>query len=387
MRVTAPGPFRRRDRRQRRASLFKFGGVDQKINASLGDIEPDHVTVPHQRQRAAHGGFRGDVQHDGAERGAAHPRIRNPHHVLDAGTRKLHRDRQIARFRHPRRALGTGVAQHQHVVGGDVEIGAIDPQRHVLHGIEHHGAAGVLQQFRTRRRMLDHGAARREIAMQHRHRAFRLDRTFSRADDILSRHLLGGGNDIAQHRASDGLRIEVDQIAKLRHQLRHAPGVMEVLHVVRARWFQVDQHRHFAAESIKSFEVDAMFGAVGNRGQMNKAVGRSPDRLQHHLRILECCRCQQLARARSLRHGHRGGNLAAGFGGTKALGMRRRNRRAHRQRQAERFGDAGHGAGGAHHHAGADRRREPAIDGLDLDLVDFAGAEFRPQAAAIGAGP
>ena len=66
--------------------------------------------------------------------------------------------------------------------------------------------------------------------------------------------------------------------------------------------------------------------------------------------------------------------------------MRRRNGRAHRQRQAERFGDAGHGAGGAHHHAGADRRREPAVDGLDLDVVDFAGAVFAPQPPAIGAG-
>ena len=42
--------------------------------------------------------------------------------------------------------------------------------------------------------------------------------------------------------------------------------------------------------------------------------------------------------------------------------------------------------GGAHHHAGADRRREPAVDGFDLDIVDFTGAVFAPQPAAIGAG-
>ena len=31
--------------------------------------------------------------------------------------------------------------------------------------------------------------------MKYRHRAFRLDRSFSRADDVLSRHLFGGSND------------------------------------------------------------------------------------------------------------------------------------------------------------------------------------------------
>ena len=95
---------------------------------------------------------------------------------------------------------------------------------------------------------------------------------------------------------------------------------------------------------------------------------------------------QQLARPRPLRLRHRGGDLAAGLRGAKTLGMRRGDRRAHRQRQAQRFGDAGHGAGGAHHHAGADRRREPAVDGFDLVLVDFAGAVFAPQPPAIGAG-
>ena len=129
-----------------------------------------------------------------------------------------------------------------------------------------------------------------------------------------------------------------------------------------------------------------MRGAVGDRGQMDQAVGRSADRLQHDLGVAERGPRQQFARARCLGQRHRGGDLAARFGEAKALGMRRRYGRAHRQRQAERFGDAGHRAGGAHHHAGADRGRETAVDGFDLDLVDFAGAELGPQPAAIGAG-
>src|ERR1700694_2018767 len=40
MRIAALGPFRRRRGWQRRAALLQFGGVDQEIDASLGDIEP-----------------------------------------------------------------------------------------------------------------------------------------------------------------------------------------------------------------------------------------------------------------------------------------------------------------------------------------------------------
>jgi hypothetical protein len=113
-------------------ALFQLRGIDQQIDAALGDIEPDHVAVLHQRQRTADGGFRRDMQHDGAKCSPAHSCIRYPHHVLDASARQLLRDRQIACFRHARRPLGAGIAQHQYVVGVDVEIGIVDAQRHVF---------------------------------------------------------------------------------------------------------------------------------------------------------------------------------------------------------------------------------------------------------------
>ncbi len=71
--------------------------------------------------------------------------------------------------------------------------------------------------------------------MQYRHRAFRLDRTLLRADDLLSWYLLGAGDDIAQCLAGDGFGIEVNEIDELRHQLRHTAGMMEMLHVMFAR--------------------------------------------------------------------------------------------------------------------------------------------------------
>ena len=163
--------------------------------------------------------------------------------------------------------------------------------------------------------------------------------------------------------------------------------MMKVLHVVLARRFQVDQNRHFAAELVEGIEIDFVRCAVGDRGQMNKTVGRAADRLHHDLGIPERRRRQDLARLRSLGFRHRRRHFSACFGGTKALGMRRRDRRAHRQRQAKRLGHASHRARRPHHHAGADRWREPPVDRLDLTIVDLAGAVLRPQPPAIGAGP
>ena len=62
---------------------------------------------------------------------------------------ELLRDRQVAGLGHAGRADRAGVAQHEHVVGADVEVGRIDPRRHVLDRIEDDGAAGVLQEARA----------------------------------------------------------------------------------------------------------------------------------------------------------------------------------------------------------------------------------------------
>jgi Fic family protein len=56
-------------------------------DTAFRDIEADHVAVLDQRQRTAHGGFRRDVQDDGAERRSRHPRVGNAHHVLHSGLR------------------------------------------------------------------------------------------------------------------------------------------------------------------------------------------------------------------------------------------------------------------------------------------------------------
>src|SRR5882762_8780622 len=67
MRVATRRPFGRGLRPQRSAALVELGIIDQQIDAALFDVEPDHVAVLHQRQRAADRGLRRDVQHDRSE--------------------------------------------------------------------------------------------------------------------------------------------------------------------------------------------------------------------------------------------------------------------------------------------------------------------------------
>src|SRR6185312_1401254 len=52
----------------------ELGLVDQEIDLAGGGVEADTVAVAYQRERTAGGRFRRHVQHDGAERGAAHAR-------------------------------------------------------------------------------------------------------------------------------------------------------------------------------------------------------------------------------------------------------------------------------------------------------------------------
>ena len=147
------------------------------------DREPDAVAVAHQAERAAAGGVRRDVQHDGAEGGAAHARVGHAHHVLDALGGELLRDRQIAGLRHGGRRMRAGVLQHQNVVGGDVELGIVDARGEVLQRGEHHRPALVLEQLGVGGRALEDGALRREVAEQRDQPALRLQRLVALGDD------------------------------------------------------------------------------------------------------------------------------------------------------------------------------------------------------------
>ena len=180
---------------------------------------------------------------------------------------------------------------------------------------------------------------------------------------------------VAERAAADHRRREIEELRELGEQPRHAAGIVEMLHVVLARRLQVDQHRHLAADPVEFGEVDRMAGAAGDRREMDDAVGRAADRLQHDHGVAQRGRRDDVAGQRRAGYRHcrprRGPDASAertrsacGAGIEAAKG----------NGQAQRLGDDRHGAGGAHHHAGADRRRQPAVDQFDLGIVDVAGA-------------
>ena len=94
-------------------------GVDQELEPAGGHVEADAVAGAHDRERAAGGGFRRDVQDHGAEGRAAHPGVGDAHHVLDPLPGQPARDRDVAGLGHAGRAARPGVAQDEDVVRRD----------------------------------------------------------------------------------------------------------------------------------------------------------------------------------------------------------------------------------------------------------------------------
>ncbi|MGY3460451.1 hypothetical protein ACVWW5_005901 [Bradyrhizobium sp. LM3.4] len=119
--------------------------------------------------------------------------------------------------------------------------------------------------------------------MQDGKAAFPLDRIVARTDRVLAGHVFRIRDDIAQALARDRLRVEIDEIAKLRQQFRHTTGVVEMLHIVLAGRLEIDQHRYLAADLVEHPEIEPVRRAMRHRGEMDQAVGRAADRLEHDL--------------------------------------------------------------------------------------------------------
>ncbi len=107
-----------------RRRLFPGGAAARQLlvrhvqmDAALVDIDLDLVAGLHEGERTADEAFRRHVQDAGAVAGAAHARVGNAQHVLDALLQQLARDRQHAPLRHAGPAERTAALQHDDVVG------------------------------------------------------------------------------------------------------------------------------------------------------------------------------------------------------------------------------------------------------------------------------
>ena len=172
---------RRRGGRACGAAAGQLGIVDEEVEPALLDADADAVAVAHEPERPAVRRLRRDVEHDGAVGGAAHARVGQAQHVLDARRRELLRDRQVAGLRHAA-GLRAGVLQHERVVRPDVEVGIVDAGREVVERGEHHRSRGLLEQPRVGGGALEDRALRGERAVERDEPAHVAHRILDRAD-------------------------------------------------------------------------------------------------------------------------------------------------------------------------------------------------------------
>ena len=144
-----------------------------------------------------------------------------------------------------------------------------------------------------------------------------------------------------------------------------AAGGEQVGHVVLAGRLEIDQDRRFVGQRVEALERHRGADAAGDGGEMDQRIGRAADRQQHAQRVLDRLRGDDPGRPQ-IGADHRHRPAPARLGGAQAVGVDRGNGRGAGQRHAQRLGDRGHGAGGAHHRAASGGGREIALDVVDL---------------------
>ena len=324
------------------------------------------------------------MQDHGAEGGAAHAAVGNPHQVAHSLAQQACRQAHVAHLRHAGVALGAHVLEHQDAVLVRLEVRAVDAGVVVVNVLEDNGHTGVLQQVGGGRGRLDDGTVRAQVAAQHGQSGLRLHGCVGRADDL--RVVADGtGHVLAQRSARDGRGVHVQHVPEgLDHGWQTA-SVVEVLHQVFARRQQVDQQRHAAAQPVEVVHVQRNAQAAGDGQQVDHEVGGTADGRVDPNGVLKALPLQHLGQFQVLMDhfhdavaGHVGQPLAPGIdGGNGGVGG---------QGQPQGLHHAGHGGGGAHGHAVPFAAR---LAGLRLHVLFQAhgpGAQVVGEAVRVGAG-
>ena len=142
---------------------------------------------------------------------------------------------------------------------------------------------------------------------------------------------------------------------------------------------QVDQHRRLLTHGVELVQIDLDTEPAGDCRQMNDAIGGPADREQDAQCVLERLAGEDLVRCQAvLDHLHCGGT--GPLRDTDALRGDRGWRCPTRQHDAERLGQARHGARGSH------ARHQLVVHARDFLGIDLLCPILGPEAAAIGAG-
>jgi len=272
------------------APAREFFGGNVQVQGSLRYVQFHHVAIAHETQRTAGRRLGRGVQHDRAVRRAAHARIRYAHHVLYALRGKFFRDRQIARFRHGRRRVRTGILQHEDIPGIDIQFRVVDAGGKILKRGEHDRLALMFEQAGVGGRPFEDRALRRKVSEQRHKPALRLERLPAFGNDravdpsiVVMREALA--ERLTRHRQA----IEMEQVLELAHQRAHPAAGEEVFHVAVAHRFEVHKDRRGVRQFIEALQRHRNSGAAGDRRQVNNRIGGAADGKQDTNCILNRC--------------------------------------------------------------------------------------------------
>ena len=170
----------------------------------------------------------------------------------------------------------TATAEHQHRIGGHVEVGVVDACVEVLDRVEDDGVAAVTQQVRRGSGRLDQRTTRSEVAAENGDAALgdqRTDRgrmTSGIPDrgvvEVVDQRLPG-------HRHCGA----VEEVADLAQYGEQTTGAVEVVHQEPTSGQQIHQHRHVRPDPIEVVERQVDADAPSDGQQVDHGVGGSAD--------------------------------------------------------------------------------------------------------------
>ena len=142
---------------------------------------------------------------------------------------------------------------------------------------------------------------RREIALEHRGRAFGVDRIVERMYDVRNVDL-GAVDVLGDRLAGDGKTGEIELLAQVLHQRAQTAGIEKILHQVLSRWPHVGEHWNLSGQLIEPLHIDRNARAARHRHYVDYGIGRTAHRHVHLDRVVEGGRSEDFWRREILPH-------------------------------------------------------------------------------------
>ena len=344
------------------------GQIGGHVQPARSDIDGHHVAFAQLRDRAAVRGFRRHVADHETVGGAAETAVGDQGDIVAqplADQRRGHR---------------------QHLAHAGTAGRAFESDHHDVASVDlprlHRGERGFFAVEYARRTCvllaavageLDDAAVRREIAVEDRIAAARLDRIADRTHYVLRRRCRRGFRVRKKTLAGDRRDI-LDQTGHLQC-LHHQCGAALFEHFrrgVAAARLQVGDHRGIGARRFEFLQIETHAGFVRDRQQMQRGVGRTRGRRHRACGVAQRGQTQQLARRGAAVAQQFHDQLAASFGGLGFFGMGGRDVVLAQRRQAQEGQHHRHRVCGELAAAGARAGAGLALDVVQFGIVDLA---------------